>query len=120
MKEQGKYFWAGAAAGLANGLFGGGGGAVLLPILTRFCGLPQQKALATSVAIVLPLCLFSAGLYWWQGNLDLGQALPYLLGGALGGWIGGKTFQKTNPQVLRQGFALLVIWSGARWLLSSG
>ena len=47
---------AGAAAGLTNGFFGGGGGSVLVPMLTRVCGLDQRRAVATSVAVILPLC----------------------------------------------------------------
>ena len=47
---------AGAAAGLTNGFFGGGGGSVLVPMLTRVCGLDQRRAFATSVAVILPLC----------------------------------------------------------------
>ena len=46
----------GAAAGAANGLFGGGGGSVLVPLLTRFCGLEQRQAFSTSLAVILPLC----------------------------------------------------------------
>lgn len=51
---------AGAAAGLTNGFFGGGGGSVLVPMLTRVCGLDQRRAFATSVAVILPLCALSA------------------------------------------------------------
>ena len=47
---------AGALAGLANGFFGGGGGMILVPLLTRRCGLDQRRAFATSVAVILPLC----------------------------------------------------------------
>ena len=47
---------AGAAAGLTNGFFGGGGGSVLVPMLTRVCGLDQRRAFTTSVAVILPLC----------------------------------------------------------------
>ena len=43
---------AGGAAGLANGLFGGGGGMVFLPILSRWGGLPPRKLYATCVAVV--------------------------------------------------------------------
>ena len=55
---------AGAAAGLVNGFFGGGGGMVLVPLLTQKCGLEQRKAFATSVAIILPLCILSSVIYF--------------------------------------------------------
>ena len=55
-KKSWRYALAGALAGLANGFFGGGGGSVLVPLLTRMCGLDQRRAFATSVAVILPLC----------------------------------------------------------------
>lgn len=67
---------AGAAAGLTNGFFGGGGGSVLVPMLTRVCGLDQRRAFATSVAVILPLCALSAAVYLLRGGLDLSAALP--------------------------------------------
>lgn len=108
---------AGAAAGLTNGLFGGGGGSVLVPLLTRLCGLDQRRAFATSVAVILPLCALSAALYLWRGGLDLGAALPYLLGGALGGWAGGKWFRGVKLPWLKRAFGLLLIYGGVRNLL---
>ena len=81
----------GAAAGAANGLFGGGGGSVLVPLLTRFCGLEQRQAFSTSLAVILPLCVLSAAVYLFQGGLDLTAALPYLIGGTVGGWLGGHS-----------------------------
>ena len=48
---------AGGAAGIANGFFGGGGGMILVPLLVSRCGLTRRKAFATSVAVILPLCV---------------------------------------------------------------
>ena len=75
---------AGGAAGLVNGFFGGGGGMVLVPLLMSRCGLERRQAFASSVAIILPLCVLSAAIYYIRGNLDLIQALPYLAGGLAG------------------------------------
>ena len=108
---------AGAAAGLTNGLFGGGGGSVLVPLLTRLCGLDQRRAFATSVAVILPLCALSAALYLWKGGLDLGAALPYLAGGLVGGLLSGRAFQKIPVTWLRRGFGLLMIYGGVRAVL---
>lgn len=108
---------AGGAAGAVNGLFGGGGGSVLVPLLTRVCGLDQRQAFATSVAVVLPLCALSAGVYWLRGGLDLGAALPYLAGGAAGGWLGGRWFRGVKVAWLRRGFGLLLLYGGVRCLL---
>ena len=107
---------AGGAAGLANGFFGGGGGMVLVPLLTRWCGLDQRQAFATSIAVILPLCALSSAIYWLRGGLDFMLALPYLLGGLLGGFLGGRMFKKLNMVWLRRAFALLILYGGARAL----
>ena len=112
-----KYLLCGAAAGLTNGLLGGGGGSVLVPALTRGCGMEQRRAFATSVAVILPLCALSAGIYLLQGGLDLMTALPYLAGGTLGGWAGGRWFKGMRMDWLRRVFGLLLIYGGVRCLL---
>ena len=112
-----RYLLAGAAAGLTNGFFGGGGGSVLVPALTRFCGLEQRRALATSVAVILPLCALSVVIYLFRGGLDLRAALPYLIGGTAGGWMGGRLFKGVKVSWLRRGFGLLLIYGGVRCFL---
>lgn len=107
---------AGGAAGLANGFFGGGGGMLLVPLLTRWCGLDQRQAFATSIAVILPLCALSSAIYWLRGGLDFMLALPYLLGGVLGGFLGGRMFKKLNMVWLRRAFALLILYGGAKAL----
>ncbi|HJC40113.1 MAG TPA: sulfite exporter TauE/SafE family protein [Candidatus Intestinimonas pullistercoris] len=109
---------AGGLAGVANGFFGGGGGMVLVPLLTGRCGLDQRRAFATSVAIILPLCVLSSVIYFFRGGLDLSAALPYLLGGLAGGWIGGRVFRRLNMDWLRRAFALLILYGGVRSLLA--
>ena len=109
---------AGGLAGVANGFFGGGGGMVLVPLLTGRCGLDQRRAFATSVAIILPLCVLSSVIYFFRGGLDLSAALPYLLGGLAGGWIGGRVFRRLNMDWLRRAFALLTLYGGVRSLLA--
>ena len=106
----------GAAAGLVNGLFGGGGGMALVPLLTRWCGLDQQKAFATSVAVILPLCVLSAVIYLFRGGLDWMLALPYLAGGLVGGAIGGKAFRHLDMVWLRRAFGLLLLYGGIKAL----
>lgn len=107
---------AGGAAGLVNGFFGGGGGMVLVPLLALWCGLGQRKAFATSVAIILPLCALSAAIYLFRGGMDFGAALPYLLGGLAGGFIGGRVFKRLNMVWLRRLFALLLLYGGVKAL----
>lgn len=108
---------AGGAAGLINGFFGGGGGMILVPMLTGKCGLDQRKAFATSVAVILPLCALSSAIYYFRDGLDLAQALPYLAGGLVGGFVGGRVFQKLSMVWLRRAFALLILYGGVKALL---
>ena len=117
MKKIRRYWLCGALAGAANGFFGGGGGSVLVPLLTGWRGMDQRRAFATSVAVILPLCVLSAAIYLARGRLDVMAALPYLLGGTLGGWLGGRWFQKTRVDWLRRLFGALLIWGGVRCLL---
>lgn len=112
-----KYAVTGGLAGLANGFFGAGGGLFLVPLLTGWLGLPQRRAFATSVAVILPLCVVSAVVYFQHGDVDLYAAWPYLLGGAAGGAISGRIFQKINMLWLRRIFGLLILYGGVRALL---
>ena len=123
MKQEGQQprkLWcaaAGGAAGLVNGFFGGGGGMVLVPLLAGKCGLGQRRAFATSVAVIAPLCALSAGIYYLRRDLDPAAALPYLLGGAVGGLVGGRVFRRASMPLLRRVFAGLILYGGLRALL---
>ena len=112
-----KFLLAGAVTGAVNGFFGGGGGSILVPLLTGLCAVERKKAFATSVAVILPLCLLSAGIYLWRGSLDWMAALPYLVGGAVGGWLGGRFFKGVKLPWLTRGFGLLLILGGIRCLM---
>ena len=112
-----KFALAGALTGVANGFFGGGGGCILVPLLTRLCGLEPRRAFATSVAVILPLCLLSLGIYFVRSGLDWMAALPYLAGGGVGGWLGGKCFGSVRLPWLKRGFGLVLVIGGARCLM---
>lgn len=117
MKEKWKYSVTGALAGLANGLFGAGGGLFLVPLLTRWIGMEQRQAFATSVGVILPLSIVSAAVYWWKGGLDFSAAWPYLAGGFLGGVASGRLLKKVPVDWLRRAFGLLIIYGGVRAVL---
>ena len=108
---------AGGAAGLANGLFGGGGGMVFLPILSRWGRLEQRKLYATCVGVIFPICLVSAVIYLWRSDLSILTALPYLAGGFIGGFLGGKLYGKISVKFLKWLFAAFLFYAGVRYLL---
>lgn len=117
ISDKTKFAVTGGLAGLANGFFGAGGGLFLVPLFIGWMKLDQRKAFATSVGVILPLCIVSALVYWTRGNLDIGQVLPYLLGGAVGGFLSGRVFKRVNILWLRRAFGLLILYGGVRALL---
>lgn len=106
----------GAAAGLANGLFGAGGGMVLLPLLARTTDLEQHELFACSVCVILPVSLVSAGVYLLRGGSFLTEAIPYLIGGVLGGAIAGLTLKKLPTKWLHRVLGVFILWGGIRLL----
>jgi uncharacterized membrane protein YfcA len=117
MRKTVRYALAGAAAGAANGLFGAGGGMVLVPLLTGWCHLEDRKAFSTSLVIILPLCLVSILVYWQHGACSLSVAWPYLAGGLLGGLAGGAVFRKMPTKLLHRALGLVLVYGGVRMLL---
>ena len=108
---------AGAGAGLANGLFGGGGGMVFLPVISRDGSLSRRQLYATCVGVIFPICLVSAAVYLFRGGVSLMTALPYLIGGLIGGWIGGKLYGKVSTKFLKWLFAAFLFYAGVKYLL---
>lgn len=111
-----KFMLTGAIAGTLNGLFGAGGGMVVVPILGR-CGLPAEQAHATSIAVILPLSIVSSILYLTIGRISLESALPYLPLGLVGAIIGSKLLTKLKKVWLHRIFGVIVLYSAVRLLL---
>jgi uncharacterized membrane protein YfcA len=117
MSQKIKCAVAGVLAGAANGFFGAGGGLVLVPLLARWANIEERKAFATSVLIILPLCVISSVVYFLRTPLDLRTAAPYLAGGLLGGFFGGRVFPRIPVGILRKALGLAIIYGGIRVLL---
>lgn len=116
-----KWNWRAAAsgtlAGLANGLFGAGGGMILVPLLAGWCGAKDKACFTTALAVILPMTLVSIGVYWFCGQLPLAQSWPYLIGGLLGGIGGGLLLRRIPARWLHLVMGLLILWGGVRlWL----
>lgn len=107
----------GSAAGAANGLFGAGGGLILVPLLTRWIRLPEKAAFATSLAIMTPLSLASLSIYLLHGGVDVVSSWRYLLGGALGGALAGPLFSRLPVVWLRRIMGLFLLYGGVRAVL---
>ncbi len=107
----------GAAAGAANGLFGAGGGMILVPLLQRLKLLKDRELFASAIAIMLPISLVSFAVYYCKGTVDFSTALPYLLGGVGGGLLGGIFYRKIPTAFLHKALGILILWGGVRLLL---
>lgn len=115
--RKGKIRADGALAGAANGFFGAGGGLFLVPLLTRWCGMEEKRAFATSVAVIFPLCALSAAVYYVRGGLPFAQSVGYLAGGRGRRRARRRIFGKLPTLWLRRAFALLLLYGGVRAVL---
>ncbi len=104
----------GGAAGIVNGLFGAGGGLLLVPLLTACCRLPQKTAFATSLAVMLAISAVSFVVYLWRGHIDFSAALPYTVGGIVGGAIGGRLLGRIRVDWLRIALAGFLLYGGVK------
>lgn len=105
----------GVGAGFLNGLLGAGGG-MLTVVLLELLGIKGRRSHATSLAVILPLSLVSAALYWRRGWFTPLMALPYLPGGLAGGLAGGLLLARVNTAWLKAAFSLLLLWAAFRLL----
>ena len=107
----------GVMAGVLNGLFGAGGGLILAPLLGGWIDLEEKRAFATSIAVTLPLSIISYILYCAQGGNVWREALPYLIGGVLGGAIAPHLFKSISTKWLHRLFSLLLFLGGIKAVL---
>jgi uncharacterized membrane protein YfcA len=107
---------AGLGAGILNGLFGAGGGMVLSPLLTQLTDLDEETVFPCSVAILFPICMVSLLFSRGWANFSIQQALPYLIGSALGGVCAGFLGKRIPTGWLHKVLGILILWGGLRYL----
>lgn len=104
----------GLGAGLLSGLFGVGGGILVVPALVMLLHIDQRVANGTSLGAVLPISISSLLTYWSQGNVDWWLAL-WLSIGALGGAVLGTRWIHVLPRhVLGYMFSVVLIITAIR------
>ncbi len=104
----------GAAAGIVNGLFGAGGGLLLVPLLITACQLPPKTAFATSLAVTAALSAVSLSVYLFRGHVDFSAALPYAVGGIAGGILAGIFMKRIRVTWLRIVLAAFLLYGGVK------
>lgn len=112
---------AGVSAGFVNGLFGTGGGIILVFALTSvFKDQEEYTArdiFASVIAAILPMSLVSIVSYIESGNVSFADASPYMLSGLVGGVIGAYLLDRINVKLLKHLFAVMVIYAGIKMIL---
>lgn len=112
-----KLFIIGVAIGFINGFWGGGGGMVCVPTMIHMVKLPEKVAHATTILIMLPLCVSSLIVYYAFGGFDQTNLLPVLVGFVGGGIIGALVLKKINNLLLMLIFSLIIIAGGIKLIV---
>jgi len=106
----------GLAGGLLSGMFGVGGGIVLVPLLVTFAGLDQRKAAATSLLAILPSSIAGSITYLAHGEVDVLAAAVIAAGAIVGSLIGTRLLKRLPLAWLRWGFIALLVLVAIRML----
>jgi len=99
----------GLAAGVLSGLFGIGGGVLIVPALLLLACMPPVVATGTSLAaLLLPVGALGAWQYYRNGNVNVTAALCIALGLLVGAYFGARYAQAMSPVALRRAFAVFL------------
>jgi uncharacterized membrane protein YfcA len=107
----------GVAAGILSGLFGVGGGIIMVPLLAAWFALDQRRASATSLLAIVPIATASAAGYARNGNVDLTAGLLLLIGGVVGGQLGTRLLPRTPIATLQLWFGILSLATAGRLVI---
>lgn len=107
---------AGFLAGIVNGIFGGAGGMVLIPALSRWTDSQSDTLFPLSVRVMLCISAVTLGLSALNAALPWRDAMPYLIGGAAGGAAAGRWGTRIPAVWLHRIFGVMLLWGGVRYL----
>lgn len=102
----------GLVGGLLGGLFGVGGGFILVPLLALYTPLDQRQAQATSLAAIIPTAVVGTLFYYFgsrEPQVDLRVALLLVAGSAAGAYAGARLLRRLPERHLKQVFAVLLV-----------
>lgn len=110
----------GGVAGLLSGLFGIGGGVVIVPALIYFAGFDQHLATGTSLAILLPPVGLGAAIeYYRHGGVNIRAAVVVAVALLIAGWIGAMAANRVPGAYLRLAFGVFVVGLGTALVLDA-
>ena len=107
---------AGFGAGAVNGLFGAGGGMVLVPLLGLLTNISEENVFPTSISVILPICLVSLSVTAFSSPIPWQTALPYLICSAVGGILAGMLGRRIPVLWLHRLLGIMILWGGIRYL----
>lgn len=103
----------GTAAGVFSGLFGVGGGSVIVPLLVLWLGYGTREATGTSLAAIVVIAAIAAAVHAGYGNIDVGQAaavgLPAVAGVVAGTWLQQRVATRTIKLAFSAFLVLLAV-----------
>lgn len=100
----------GLLAGTLSGMFGIGGGTIIIPGLVLLAGLSQHEAQGTTLAILLlPIGLFAVLKYHQGGHVRFYIALFICIGFLIGGWLGANMAEAMHNVILRKAFGVFLM-----------
>ena len=103
----------GSLGGIASGMFGIGGGIIIVPALVYWAGFTQHKAIGTSLAVLLPPVGLAAVIeYYRQGNVDFRAAIILAVAMIVCVWVGANLAHRISGPHLRLAFGLFVLSLG--------
>ena len=103
----------GLVAGLLSGVFGIGGGVVIVPALIYWAGFTQHRATGTSLAVLLPPIGFAAMWeYYRHDNVNVRAAMIIAVAVFVGGWLGAVIANRVSGPYLRLAFGMFVVVLG--------
>jgi len=104
------YIILGLAAGTLSGMFGIGGGTILIPGLVFLAGLSQHEAQGTTLAIMLlPIGLLAVMKYYHSGHVHLYIAAFICAGFFIGGLLGANMAEAVSSLALRKAFGIFLM-----------
>lgn len=107
---------AGLLAGVAGGLFGVGGGIILVPLLTGWFGMTQHRAHGTSLAVIGVSALGGLAVYGAFSRVAWATAAVVAITSVIAAPLGAKWATKTSPGALRRAFAIFLVLVAIRLL----
>lgn len=114
------FVFIGIAGGLAAGVFGIGGGIIIVPALVYWAGFSQHMATGTTLAVLLPpIGLAAAFEYYRHGNVDIRAALILAVAMFVGSWMGAVFANRLDEAYLHLLFGVFVCSLGIYLIYSA-